>query len=73
MCGPWTATRLLYQEIVSLGKLPNFGRLLFDPLWTFPFVLSSFLDGTEGPDHRLYGRFLQLVKCSGLCGSGREN
>jgi glycosyltransferase involved in cell wall biosynthesis len=60
-------TTLAAQEIVSLGKEPSVGRLLFDPLWTFfrTYVLRlGFLDGTEGLIIAYMAAFYNFVKYS---------
>src|SRR3954468_2321522 len=60
-------TTLAAQEIVALGKQPSFGRLLFDPFWTFlrTYVFRlGFLDGTEGLIIAYMAGFYNFVKYS---------
>ena len=60
-------TTLAAQELVSRGQNAGFGRLLFDPPWTFlrAYVLNrGFLDGVEGMAIAYMAAFYNFVKYS---------
>ncbi len=60
-------TTLAAQELVSRGRNPGFGSLLFDPPWTFlsTYVLKlGFLDGVEGLSIAYMAALYNFVKYS---------
>lgn len=60
-------TTLAAQELVSRGRNPGFGNLLFDPPWTFlsTYVLKlGFLDGLEGLSIAYMAALYNFVKYS---------